>query len=559
MKVLFTKESPPVTLDYAISRYHTEIDQSLELTRSIQFGISLFTKDNHLESLVCENGNSIHAIAVAHYVCLHSKNYSYPLIDQNDESVLLNKEIAEKIIEKLGAIEPSTKEDQPLSIYLGIRILNSILQNNFTYEMASTAILTGIESFQNISKLDNDQFYKAFEENIGVSPKKYLETLLALWSVAQIDIFINKKTFLQNSTDTSVTKNDLEIMLEELSITIPFNPSDSKYAFHLQAREQDKAISLFMRFPLIKISDNHFLITSHKFLEAHLLSKLFNKIRLFSDSFKDSHPLSKIIPKRFEDFIAEMFLQANFTLEKEYKYLKHSSEQTARSPDLIIFEKHGSDEVCTLIQVKLKMPTEELLHPKEDNKVRKSLIEYSTFIERSLNYFQKAQTAQRENNLADNTKDISLRILKCKKIFLLGVAPQVPDLFCSLITRKDLLNQITQSFDASFLDNFIKNKNNHGRLYWHIIGLNELQTFLALPAKQRRLFCSLEKYLEKEKVDSIDIISKEKGLSDNFKSFLINKYQQGSMKTKLQSLHDTSNRIFKNTIQYFKLTNPPQD
>ena len=549
MKVAFTKSAPNVTIEHSISRFHSEIDKSLDVTKSIQFAISEFALKKLNDGLISDEGNSLFAVGVAHYLCLTSKHYNFPLIDKDDSTVNLSNEIAQIVIDQLESVESPDEEISFLCKYLKIRINNSILQTEFSYEVPNTAILTGIIGIGDISALENEDIYQVFYEQIGIHPNDYLKILLSFWAMAQNDIFIRKNKFLENSEHASKLESDISNVLDDLSITIPFNPNDPKYDFHLKQNGMNRSLALFSRFPLIRVSENHFLITSHKFLEVHLVNKLFAKIRIVSQSINTS-PLNKILPLRMEEYIKELLISSRLTFFSEYKYLRSGQSQENKSPDLIVFEKHGSDEVCTLIQVKLKITTEKLLHPTSEEELKLELKKYYDFIERSLNFIKNLQTPEKLN---DENRYISERILRCKKIFLLGIAPQVPDLFCSKCSRDILQDEIYQKFkDDEFINSYIKQKNSHGILYWHIFGISDLVTILALKVEKRKLFYNLQTYLTKSKISSEDI-SSAKELPDNFRTHIINKYFKGHMKTRHYLLKESFDSLFKETSEYFNL------
>ena len=124
MKVAFTKSAPNVTIEHSISRFHSEIDKSLDVTKSIQFAISEFALKKLNDGLISDEGNSLFAVGVAHYLCLTSKHYNFPLIDKDDSTVNLSNEIAQIVIDQLESVESPDEEISFLCKYLKIRINN---------------------------------------------------------------------------------------------------------------------------------------------------------------------------------------------------------------------------------------------------------------------------------------------------------------------------------------------------------------------------------------------------------------------------------------------------
>lgn len=562
MKTYVTKQSKQVTFQEAIESFHKEINQSTKEICALQVGISDYSHTFLNGSLHDQEGHSIWAIANAHYVCLHAKNYTYPPVDENETSLNIISDGAKSMIAALGAVQSKDEEIQEnpivdvnsvpfekyLLLILRTRASNSILQLEFTNEIASIAILFGLKEFENLSIIEDTDFYSKFESKIGIHPKEYLYLLLSIWSISNTNICIDLKVFLENSKKRSEIQTSLDNLLNDITIFPPLNKHDFKFNFLAPLKDSDKAVSLFTRYPLISLSQKHLLITSSHFLESLLLSKLMNKIRIISDSINDP-ALNSTLSSRFEDYIYELFKSSGFEPFREYHYQRNNSN---KSSDLIIFEKHGSEETCILIQVKLKLANDDILMPTEISTAKAGLEKYYDFIERSLSFYKNLSLLQEANFNQDNI-ELSRRILNSKKVFMLGIAPQVHDLFCSSVPRSILKKEINKKFnDPNFLDSFIRTKNENKELYWHIMGVSDLITFLAQPDCHKKLFYNLRRYLKSEDVDNIDI-RPDRTLPSNFKSFLIEKYHRSKMKKAFQPIQAISTSLFDEMAEYLNL------
>lgn len=555
MEVKFHLKGITQTIDEAKSSFYNQTLSSKDIFTIQSYLSNIAIPDNSSVSPFMRTGNSYSSLAIAHYLCLTHPNYLATIpneyINTNLELYNFNPQYFLNDLENI-IYRSDTEYKHELNFiseYLNVRTSNYLIQAIFVNEFVTMSSILGIlddrseVDLEAINSVDFDQF----TQTIGITPTDYYGFLILIWSIASEHYIIDKNIFFKNSQISSNLKDNFDLFIKELSLEHPIDFNNNAFEFCKEfITSRDLYISLLYRYPLIRLNNDLTLITSQKFIEIHIINKMINKIRKVS-GIKNSK-LQKKMSSNFENFIATLLSDANYEIYKEYSYL---SNDVKKSSDIILFEKHGSEEVCTLIQVKLKMPIDCLLHPTNDTTTISEIEKYYDFIERSLNFFR--EIASNDKHHPDN-EHISKRILSCKRIFLLGISPQIPDIFCSQKNRQILEDKIKQSFnDDIFYSNFVKTKNIHNKLNWHIIGASELITFLSTKKSgktKNKFYVSFMNYIFKTRINEFDITS-NKSITDNFRNFIFTPNKH--IVVDKSKINNNFNKIIKEIIKRYKL------
>jgi hypothetical protein len=300
-----------------------------------------------------------------------------------------------------------------------------------------------------------------------------------------------------------------------------------------------------------------YLSAGHPYLGLQMSRKFITKALYFARQDNKGSPItplsSFIGETRFESFFKDLCNDwTGSTGFDEYHY--DQAGNSLKSADRIVFEKHGSGEVATLFQLKGKPLLESSLFGGDYNKLVKDIgSAYAEMVYKTVQFIQGAKTLLDQGKHNPSTKHITERILKSKRLLLVGVSPEIPPIFTTAPVRKILEDKVISIVGQAAWDEI---QSRYERVYWHILSLTEFQAFLCLPEHKRDFHKTMQSYFTNSRVETEPI--NPLSIPDTYRSFILKKYGVKKERRGYISPNEELMTIYKTfsaeALSYFGLT-----
>ncbi len=481
-------------------------------------------------------GPTVIGIATALHIALNAITENYPLIPTEDRPFRTNVDAAVKTAsEAEGVIPDDLAQAQrtnagDLASHRAVlaaarRALVSNLcegyayQSSIVYRVANTLVLLGLKSFRGLAA-SSDEVDSLFNEFVGLRAYDYVLTLFALWSLAVKGSALDSRFFLSEGPRRNELIVPVGSVIEELARDFDkyrlFEDLPQAESYTGKAR----ACAFFSRWPLIRLNEHQFIFFAHPFFKIQIASKSVTKALALARKRERGEPrtaFSQWLGGRLEAFFSELCeLWRPGEHFPEYEYI-----QGQKSPDQIVFERHGSKEVACLFQLKAKMLTEAAHFGSSDESVRRDLAgAFSETLYKTIQFIVRAEAAARNERLKPENAALTRRILGCERFCMIGIVPDMPSVFTFRDMREILLEEVESHLEPGerewFRQHFVR------KCVWHVMELEEFERFLSIPQGERQIYKRITGYLRE--ADPAGDIIKRGLLPSNFRSYLIRKF-----------------------------------
>jgi len=489
------------------------------------------------ENTFCEPaGASLNAVATALAVS-REMTPMFRISSLNNKLLAFHREAAALAISAEGVLPDSylaangteNQRDEVFLNWWSQLIRNSLYQGDTLARITNALVLTGLRGFCGLPK-DSELIESLFNKYLNVRAEDYFVVLFALWSQSLTEVLTHGDIFFKNST----SEDPLNIVFEAVTRDLSKPISDSIYNIEKMRTFSGHSLAeaFFARWPLIQVGEQSFAFAGHHFLEVQLIYKFLAKaLALARQDEKNSRTkFSQFMAKRFEDFVCELLKLTNINFEPEHRYERG---QEKKSADFTLFEKHGSNSVVTLMQLKLKMFQEVSFYGASMESLLKDVEkDFARSITQTIRYLRHLNSAADNNRLEQESEVISRRIMRAEKIMIVCVTPEFPAMFTSWPLRNRLLEAIKIELGDDW--EWFNEKYN-GRWEWHVIGLNELETFISLPRAKHDFHKQLYVYLRDSGIDRQQFDNGYR-LPKDFRNFLITRHQRFDKETQTKRI-----------------------
>lgn len=504
-----------------------------EKRRGVFFGCAEIAQKIHPNDFFTTDLITVQSIATALLGLKDLLGISFPLISADAETVDAFPLQARKCCDEANGVYPdSFLSDGPIKKNSNEELfqrLNSLLisngqyQGDSVYQIANILILSGLEGFGNLNS-DPLAIDQLFTERTGVSSKDYFLILFGLWTIASNGLMLNRTKIFTSDNYNKNVERTINSVIDDLSFRVDEKFDSPEYEFLRKNSGQGLAEALFIRKPLIRVSDVHYLISGHQFLKLQLTTKYLHKAFSLAREYenKKSTSFSQKVADRLEKYFRELcvYWQPSGEQHPEYEYLAKLND---KSPDHIVFEKHGSSNVVTLFQVKTKTLREKTHYGISFDELLEDIDKYAEFISKSISFLYRLNEANIKNELNPEYYEISLKILNAEKCCLIGVSPLDPEIFTSYEMRRRLIDSVRGQVGEKYWNWFFYRYSGKRWWGWHIMGLDHFEMFLNIDSKRHHFYKCFYKYLQATRVDYKPRNEREM-FPSNFRSFVIKHY-----------------------------------
>ena len=407
-------------------------------------------------------------------------------------------------------------------------------QGDGVYQIPNALVLSGLEGFGGLQAEPN-RINELFQAALGISAREFFLFLFAIWSYsANRNAMLNTISFLDSSVINPDARDKFSKIFQELSFQVDDSLGSPEFEFLKFNSGQRIGEALFTRNPYMKVSEKHYLAAGHPFLKAQMthkfLQKAFAIARKIEKTQKPTLPYSQYVGERLERFFEELCIYWNppdgqFS---EYFYLQDSKIEENKSSDRIVFEKFGESEIVILFQVKTKTLQEKSFYGVSIDGIDKDIKIYSEFVYKSINYLYLLDKGLREGKLREEHKTLSERVLSAKKCCLIGITPIDPAIFTNVAMRRQLIWEVRAALDkkdVEIMKWFMKKYGSTNCVGWHIMGIDQFESFLTLPPHQRNFSDCFQRYLESSRID-YELANSQGEIPDTFRGFVIKHFKQ---------------------------------
>jgi len=502
---------------------------------TLAFGVADLGPTITIADLRSTRGPTVFAVATALHVALNSVREPYPLVPTNENPFRTNPALGCKAALEAEGVVPDdfaratapeaqcTPEEHKSAIQRYVTELlceNSAYQAEIPYRLANTLVLLGLKPFKGLCA-SPDRADSLFRQYVGLSAYEYVLTLFGLWSVGLKSSLLDTRTLLRDGERRAELIGPVTSVITELSLQFDEYRTFERLPPAKSYTGKARACAFFSRWPLIRLNEHQYMVAAHPFLKVQLLHKSLTKALALARTAEGraSTSFSQHLGARLEGFFSELCeLWRPGDHFSEYQYLTGGKE---KSPDRIVFERHGSKSVACLFQLKLKMLSEATHFGITDESVRKDLASaFSETIYKTIGFLARAEAAAQAGQLRKDTEVLTRRILSCERFCLIGVVPDLPAIFTFQDLRQILLDEVVSHLDATERTWF--EAHFRSKCVWHVMDLDEFEWFLSIPTRERNLYKRLTGYSRDADLDGAFI--KNGALPSNFRTYLIRKY-----------------------------------
>ena len=401
---------------------------------------------------------------------------------------------------------------------------NAQYQGNAIYQIANALVLTGLEGFGSLP-VDSASIEKLFQNEIDISAKEFFNILFGLWAISSNGVILHVEKIYEKNNGNLLALESIKKVVGDLSFRLDSPLGSPEFSGYKDFSGKMLAEAIFSRTPLIQISDKHYLFAGHPFLKIQMTSKFLQKTLAFArkQEGKPSTDFSQFIGERLEKFFGELCAVWNPSegAYDEYSYLKNRNE---KGPDKIVFEKQATKEVVTLFQMKTKM-LKETTHYGVSESAHAEDVDpgFAEMIGKSIDFLFRLEEALKLNKVPEEHIALSKRILAAKKISLVGLSPDLPPIFVSPHYREALINKVKASLELQVWHWFDKRYQYKKTWFWHILDLEEFETFLSSPSGKKNFFDEVSQFVLQSRADSL-FVDKKNTHPENFRSFIIKRH-----------------------------------
>lgn len=527
---ILTGNAPQRTLSEYEELIRTEMVKAGLPPLTLALGLTELGPTITISDVLSAQGLTVHAIATALHVALNAISEVYPLTPTGGRPFLVNMQAAKQAAREAEGVVPddfavALKTSSP-DLHAAARRYfvwhlceNHAYQTNVIYRVANTLVLLGLKPFRGIeaSPAATDNLFK---KHVGLLAYEFVLTLFGIWSMAIKDPIIDTRTLLQEGPRKKELMEPVSSVIAELSRTFDKYRVFDGYPEAQTYTGKARPCAFFSRWPLIRLNEHQFVVAAHPFLKIQIATKAITKAMALArreEGGEARTAFSQGLGRRMEAFFGELCeLWRPGHHFAEYEYV-----QGQKSPDRIVFERHGSKEVACLFQLKTKMLLEATHFGSSEESIRRDLAgAFSETLYKTIQFLAHAKESERDGRLKTETLPLTRRVLACERFCLIGIVPDMPSVFSFPDLRRVLLEEVQAHLDPGakewFRQHFAK------RCVWHVMDLDDFEWFLSIRPSKREIYKRVAGYIREADLSG-DLIQGGT-LPSNFRTYLIQKF-----------------------------------
>lgn len=480
-----------------------------------------------LDDIQTPDQYSIFGIATSLLAAKTLNEGAFPLLAQGNDQITSCIEAARHYTNHAEGVQGDDycATDQPsreaiLLNWIWVLCSNHVYQGDTVHRVANALILTGLYGFQELAPNSTETDKLFSQKTAAKCAKDYVSCLFALWTLTRHHIIVNRDAMLRGTPNEETLKPVLDEIVKQLSCHLN-EPFTSK-VFSFAATYSGKALAeaIFLRFPLITVADGRYLASGHPFLKGQMTNKFLPKCLALAreiEGIPDTR-YSGFIGDRLEAFLKQLcsYWDPSRGHEDEFEYLTSNGHE--KSPDRIVFERRKNDETAVLFECKVKL-VKEATHTGASWKALESDLaaSFSKSIAQGIKFLYDIHHGIKLDKLTPEKKAVCERLRKVKRVALVGLTPDLPPIFVSKPIRDLLMTKVKERTGDDVFDWFTTQ---YRHWYWHVLDLEELETFLTLPKRKRMFYYELSRYLKRSRID-VDQSPSGGKLPADFRNYLI--------------------------------------
>lgn len=552
-KVQFINAGASRTYQDYVSWLKSKITTGGAVPKDLFLSLSDYSKSIDLFDLHNNHGLTCFGIATACYGILTEYQPIGDLVSDGkfiryfDEHVTSVVREAEGVKDDFFNIPEGDRANEQAKLSLTRLVCEAgVFQYEFTYKIANNLILSGLKSFGNLSK-DHCEVDRLFQKYTDLSAHEYIMLLMGAWVISEKNAILNLQSFTEKTTNPEAFRKKSEKLFNSLAKDHGDYKRENLDTNLEKYSPKFKPSAYFSRWPLIKMSQDHFACVGHPFMRLQLTSKYISKALSFA---REDNPeangrtvLADYLGKsRLEPFFKEL---CNIWNPPGGHYDEYPYVNGAESADRIIFEKLGGRGCATHIQLKLKSLTANAHFAVSLDEISKDFSKsYSDCVFKSLNFLFKMEQAVCINKSNPDYVDLNKKILEQERHVFIGISPDVPPIFSLSWSREILMAEVLSKIaKVAGMQDWFQKKFPAG-VIWHIMDLADFQIFLSTGNTQC-LADEIADYILKSKIDDLPM-GNDGSMPASFRTFIINKYGENDPRSgkRIKTLLPQLQKIF---------------